>query len=42
MAIDVEMLDALLKGCKAPEDIASPHSQMLQRIINRSLEAGRR
>ena len=39
MAIDVEMLDALLKGCKTPEDIASLHSQMLQRMINRSLEA---
>ena len=39
MAIDVEMLDALLKDIKTPEDIASLHSQMLQRMINRGLEA---
>lgn len=39
MTIDVEMLDALLKDCKTPADIASLHSQMLQRMINRSLEA---
>ena len=40
MTVDIAMLDELLKDIiKTPEDIASLHSQMLQRMINRSLEA---
>ena len=37
--LDAAMLDGLVAGCKTPEDVASVYSQMLQRVINRSLEA---
>ncbi|MFN7184233.1 MAG: transposase, partial [Thermomonas haemolytica] len=33
------MLDELVKGCKTPKDVESLYSQMLQHMINRSLEA---
>jgi transposase-like protein len=34
-----EILDELLKDCKTPRDVESLYSQLLQRMINRSLEA---
>jgi hypothetical protein len=34
-----EMLDELLKDCKTPKDVESLYSQLLQRMINRSLDA---
>lgn len=34
-----ETLDALLKDCKTPADVGSLYSQLLQRMINRGLEA---
>jgi transposase-like protein len=34
-----EILDALLKDCKTPEDVGSLYSALLQRVINRSLDA---
>lgn len=37
--LDEAMLDGLTVGCKTPEDVASLYSQMLQRVINRSLSA---
>ena len=33
------MLDALVAGCKTPADVEALYSKMLQRVINRSLEA---
>jgi len=39
MKLSAEQLDQLLGGCKAPGDVDSLYSQLLQRIINRSLEA---
>ena len=39
MALTPEMLDELVKGCKSPKDVESLYSQMLQHMINRSLEA---
>jgi transposase-like protein len=36
-----EILDKLLKDCKTPGDVESLYSQLLQRMINRSLEAER-
>lgn len=33
------MLDALVAGCKTPADVDALYSKMLQRVINRSLEA---
>lgn len=39
MAINTEMLDELLKGCKRPEDVDALHAQLLQRLINRALDA---
>jgi putative transposase len=39
MVIDAETMDKLLVNCKTPADIEKLHSQMLQRMINRSLEA---
>lgn len=39
MTCKPEMLDELLKDCKTPKDVESLYSQMLQRVINRSLEA---
>lgn len=37
--LDAVTLDGWVAGCKTPEDVASVYSQMLQRVINRSLEA---
>ena len=34
-----ELLDALLKDCKNLSNVSALHGQMLQRMINRSLEA---
>lgn len=39
MVIKPEQLDELLTGCKTPEDVDKLYSQLLQRLINRSLEA---
>lgn len=39
MKLQVEILDELLEECKTPEDVGSVYSQMLQRLINRSLAA---
>ena len=39
MALKPETLDELLKDCKTPQDVDSLYSQLLQRMINRSLEA---
>lgn len=36
--LDETMLEGLAMGCKTPEDVASLYSQLLQRVINRSLE----
>ncbi|RBA68828.1 IS256 family transposase, partial [Xanthomonas oryzae pv. oryzae] len=33
------MLDELTSGCKTPQDVEKLFSQMLQHMINRSLEA---
>jgi len=37
--IDKAMLDALTRDCKTPQDVEKLYSQMLQHMINRSLEA---
>lgn len=34
-----ELMDELLSGCKTPADVKNLYSQLLQRMINRSLEA---
>lgn len=39
MAIKPDKLDEVLAGCKTPEDVDSLYSQLLQRLINRSLDA---
>jgi transposase-like protein len=39
MTIKPEQLDVLLGDCKSPEDVDNLYSQLLQRLINRSLEA---
>lgn len=39
MTIKPELLDELLAGCKTTGDVDSLYSQLLQRMINRSLEA---
>ena len=39
MALKPELLDELLTGCKTPGDVDTLYSQLLQRLINRSLEA---
>jgi transposase-like protein len=39
MAHTPEILDALLADCKTPEDVGSLYSALLQRVINRSLDA---
>lgn len=36
---DETMLDGLVAGCKTPEDVGSLYTQMLQRVIDRSLSA---
>lgn len=38
MKVEEAILDGLVVGCKTPEDVASLYSQLLQRVINRSLE----
>lgn len=39
MALSKAMLDELVGDCKTPQDIEKLYSQMLQHMINRSLEA---
>lgn len=39
MSLTPEMLEELTKGCKTPDDVSKLYSQMLQHMINRSLEA---
>jgi len=39
MKLNPEQLDQLLEDCKTPGDVDSLYSQLLQRIINRSLDA---
>jgi putative transposase len=39
MKLDPSKLDELLGDCKSPADIASLYSQLLQRMLNRGLEA---
>lgn len=39
MTIKPELLDELLAGCKTTGDVDTLYSQLLQRMINRSLEA---
>ena len=39
MTIKPELLDELLSGCKTTGDVDTLYSQLLQRMINRSLEA---
>jgi len=39
MKLNAEQLDQLLGDCKTPDDVDSLYSQLLQRVINRSLEA---
>lgn len=38
MKVDNQVLDGLLGDCKTPADVSALYSQMLQRVINRSLE----
>lgn len=37
--LDESMLDGLLSECKTPADVEALYSQLLQRVINRSLNA---
>lgn len=37
--VDEAALEALIAGCKTPQDVAALYSQMLQRVIDRSLSA---
>jgi transposase-like protein len=39
MTLKPEMLDEILKNCKSPKDVEALYSQLLQGMINRSLEA---
>lgn len=39
MELDKAMLDELTRDCKTPQDVEALYSQMLQHMINRSLEA---
>src|SRR5271157_1141642 len=39
MKLTKKQLDELTGGCKTPKDVESLYSQMLQHMINRSLEA---
>lgn len=39
MTIKPEQMDELLAGCKTPEDVDRLYSRLLQRLINRSLDA---
>lgn len=40
MALSKAMLDELGDDCKTPQDMEKLYSQMLQHMINRSLEVG--
>ncbi|HOY80017.1 MAG TPA: transposase, partial [Hyphomonadaceae bacterium] len=37
--VDERALEALLSGCKTPQDVAALYTQMLQRVIDRGLSA---
>lgn len=37
--VDERALEALLSGCKTPQDVATLYTQMLQRVIDRGLSA---
>ncbi|MCB0074220.1 MAG: IS256 family transposase [Caldilineaceae bacterium] len=37
--VDEHALEALLSGCKTPQDVAALYTQMLQRVIDRGLSA---
>ena len=37
--LDPKLMDDLLSDCKTPADVKNLYSQLLQRMINRSLEA---
>jgi len=39
MTTDPNILDELLKDCKTPDDVDNLHAQLLQRMINRALDA---
>lgn len=39
MVLTTKMLDELVGDCKSPQDVEKLYSQMLQHMINRSLEA---
>jgi len=39
MVLTTKMLDELVGDCKTPQDVEKLYSQMLQHMINRSLEA---
>lgn len=39
MELKPEVLDELTQGCKTPEDVSKLYAQMLQHMINRSLQA---
>jgi hypothetical protein len=39
MTPKAEVLDELLKDCESPQDVESLYLELLQRMINRSLEA---
>lgn len=39
MKVDETMLDGLPAQCKTPQDVAELYTQMLQRVIDRSLSA---
>lgn len=39
MALTPEILEELTQGCKTPEELSKLYSQMLQHMINRSLDA---
>ncbi|QSA97071.1 transposase [Methylococcus sp. EFPC2] len=39
MALKLKTLDELMKDCKTPQDVDALYSQLLHRLINRSLDA---
>src|SRR3954470_23310695 len=39
MSVSSSTMDEILKGCSTLADISSLHTELLQRMINRSLEA---
>lgn len=38
LALEPKILDGVVAGCKMPDDSSKLYSQMLRRLINRSLE----